>query len=257
MKHRERERRAERLISRIDPVVAEQLPLRHDAVALLTYLRDHKVTGTQGRGNLPLKAVREVNALFSQPCELDIRIGDYVRRLRSEENIWPIWWLDVLARVGGLLTGGSARRIRVTRVGERFLQASPTEQVWRLADTWWWRVNWLIAYPFEGMGEALPPRFSSTVLDALQTLPVGERIPFEEFADRLIAQTGLKWGARDPSVGRIALRGAVNRMVIGVLDSFGAVERIIGDRPVGKATLPGLVAFRITPFGAGLLASLR
>lgn len=49
----------------------DELPLRQDTISLLTYLRDHRTTGTQFTGNLPLKAIREAAASFvSLPAEV-------------------------------------------------------------------------------------------------------------------------------------------------------------------------------------------
>ncbi|NIO70893.1 MAG: hypothetical protein GTN71_18125, partial [Anaerolineae bacterium] len=116
---------------------AEALPLRRDMVTLLTYLRDNRVTGTQSTGNLPLKAVREVTAHFVHPPQLESTIGDRTRRVRSEDDVWPLYFLHTLAYVGGLLEGGPSRRWRLTPDGEKFLTASSPIQVWILFAFWW------------------------------------------------------------------------------------------------------------------------
>jgi hypothetical protein len=54
----------------------------------------------------------------------------------------------------------------------------------------------------------------------------------------------------------VSLHGAVRRMVIGILAGFGAVESEYQDKPLGRGTTRELVAFRVTPFGQGLLESL-
>lgn len=236
---------------------AEALPLRRDMVALLTYLHENRVKGTQSTGNLPLKAVREVTGRFVNPPELDRTIGDYTFRLRSEDGVWPLYFLHSLAYVGRLLVGGPAQPLVVTLDGARFLTASPLVQVWMLFVTWWEGVDWLIAYPFTGMGESLPPRFSETTLAHLLALPAETRIPFEPFADKLIRETGLKWTAPDMTYARESLHGAVERMVIGILANFEVVEPEYQDKPLGKGTIPELVAFKITSFGKGLLESLQ
>ncbi len=236
---------------------AEALPLRRDMVTLLTYVRDNRVTGTQSTGNLPLKAVREVTACFVHPPELDTTIGDRTFRLRSEDDVWPLYFLHTLAQVGGLLEGGRARRWRLTPDGARFLAASPPIQVWILFTFWWERVNWLIAYPFEGMGESLPPRFEEITLAHLLSLPAETRIPFEPFADRLIQETGLKWTAPNMTSARMLLHGSIQRMVIGILAAFEVVESEYQDKPLGRGTTRELVAFQITSLGKGLLESLE
>ena len=235
---------------------AEALPLRRDMVTLLTYLRDNRVTGTQSTGNLPLKAVREVTARFVHPPELDTTIGDHTYRLRSEDDVWPLSFLHTLAYMGGLLEGGPSRRWRLTPNGEKFLTVIPPVQVWLMLMTWWEQVNWLIAYPFVGMGESLPSDFEEITLAHLLSLPVNTPIPFEPYADKLIQETQLKWTAPDMEFARMALHGAIERMVISVLTDFGVVEPEYEDGPLGKGTPRELVAFRITSFGQGLLEAL-
>jgi len=235
---------------------AQELPLRRDMVTLLTYVRDNRVTGTQSTGNLTLKAVREVTARFVHPPQLDATIGDRTYRLRTEYEVWPLYFLHTLAQVGGLLVGGRARRLRLTPEGARFLLASPPMQVWVLLVYWWTYVNWLIAYPFEGMGEDLPPRFEEITLARLLSLPVGERVPFEPFADRLIQATGLTWTVAGSPFTRTLLHGAISSMIVDVLADFGALEREYQDRLLGRMMSRDLVAFRVTPFGRGLLESL-
>jgi hypothetical protein len=70
--------------------VVEELPLRQDVITMLTYLRDHKVIGTQSTGNLPLKAVNEICAQFINPPVLEIDIGEHIYRARSETDVWPL-----------------------------------------------------------------------------------------------------------------------------------------------------------------------
>jgi hypothetical protein len=239
-----------------DVAAAEHVLPRRDAITLLQYLRDHRVTGTQSTGNLPLQAIREINTQLVPPMELDMRIGDKVFPLRSEEEVWRIYFPHILADVAGLLDGGRARRIRLTPAGERFLASDAEYQVRVLFKIWWYRVNWMIAYPYVGLGTALPYRFSSRVLSHLKRLPVDERVPFEEFADQVIETTGLTWTSTDPTYHRIALHGAVERMVIGILADFGAVKEHYRSKRIGKGTFKGLAAFRITSFGRALLDSL-
>ena len=122
-----------------------------------------------------------------------------------------------------------------------------------LLTVWWYEVNWLVAYPFEGMGEELPPSFNMTTFGHLRSLPIGDSISFEEFADGLIEETGLTWTAPDLSNATTLLRGSIKQMVIRILADFGAVEREYQEEPLGKGTISRLVAFEISPFGKALL----
>ena len=232
---------------------AEALPLRRDMVTLLTFIRDNKVVGTQSTGNMPLKAVRDVTASFVTPPKLETTIGSHTYRLRSEADLWPLYFLHIVAEVGGLLAIAPAQRWRLTSEGEDFLGAAPLLQVAFLLTVWWYDVNWLVAYPFEGMGDALPSLFEQDTLTCLSSLPVESRISFEEFADGLIEKTGMTWTAQDSSAATMLLRTSIARMVINILASFGAVERENQEEPLGKGTISTLAAFEITPFGTALL----
>ncbi len=108
---------------------AEALPLRRDMVTVLTYVRDHRVIGTQSTGNFPLKAVREMTARFVHPPPLETTTGDRTYRIRSAADVWPLYFLHILAQVGELLEGGPARRWRLTSFGEMFLTTPPLVQV--------------------------------------------------------------------------------------------------------------------------------
>ncbi|MDH7485097.1 MAG: hypothetical protein QHJ81_02340 [Anaerolineae bacterium] len=251
------ELRQEILVVKIPDDQAESLAVRKDMVTLLSYIRDHRVVATQARRSLPLKAVREINALFVNPQELDYQYSDgTVRTLRSEDEAERVSWLDIVARVGELLTVGRGRRIQLTEKGEAFLAADPRTQVWIMFDTWWYRVNWAIRYPFTGLDDYLPYHSEIVVYNRLMELPVGERIPFEPFADRLIAELGLTWKAEDTTFAQTALRGAIRAMVIDILELFEAAvlhyeTRIRWGRPWRE-----LAAFEITDFGHKLLESL-
>ena len=182
---------------------AEVLPLRRDMVTLLTFVRDNKVVGTRSTGNMPLKAVREVTARFVNPPELDTTTGDHTYKLRSEAHLWPLYFLHILAEVGGLLAIAPARRWQLTREGEEFLCIDPLLQVSFLLTVWWYEVNWLVAHPFEGMGDALPPLFEQVTLTRLRSLPTETSISFEEFADGLVEKTGLTWTAPDSRAAQL------------------------------------------------------
>ena len=107
------------------------------------------------------------------------------------------------------------------------------------------------------MGESLPPRFNKITLAHLLALPANTRIPFEPFADRLIQESKLKWTAPNVTYARVALHGAIRRMVIGILADFQVVDTDHQDKPLGSSTISELVAFQITSFGKGLLESLE
>jgi len=234
---------------------ALELPLRRDMVTLLTYVRDHKVTGTKSTGNMPLKAIREVTAQFVEPPVLDHTIGDHVYKLRTEDDVWALQFLHILASVGGLLIAEPGRRWQLTPSAPKFLEADPLFQLSLLLSVWWFEVNWLVAFPFGGIGEYLPDPFEQITLARLRALRVGTEIAFEAFADTLIERTGLTWTAPNMSYARDSLHFAVRRTVIDVLDDFGSVACTYHDHPL-VPEFKELDAFKLTPLGAALLDSL-
>lgn len=232
------------------------LPLRRDVVSLLTYLRDHNVRGTQSTGNLPLKAVRDIAALFVDPPVLDTKLGDRVYKLRTEFDVWPMYFVHALAEVGGLITRGKGKKLRLTRKGEQYLDQEPPIQVWFLLETWWFYTNWLIAYSARGMGEHLSYDFTYLVLDAFLSLPVGRALYFEKFADALIKSGRLRWHSENQTYAQDSLRNSIERMILNILEKFNAVEleyRIVDH---GRYTTKDLRSFTITELGAGLLKAL-
>lgn len=233
-----------------------ELPLRRDAVSLITYLRDHEIKGTQSTGNLTLKAVRDVAALFVNPPVLDKKIGDTVYKLRTEFDVWPLYFIHALVEVGGLIKGGKGKKIRLTRKGKSFLAEEPAVQVWFLLETWWFYTNWLIAYSFALMEDVLTYDFIYLNLHALLSQPVGQPIPFEEFADRVLKRSGIIWRYEHLPHAHKSLRTGIEQMVIVILEKFQVVETEWEKVPLGKTHYRDLKAFTITPLGRGLLEAL-
>lgn len=235
---------------------AKMLPLRRDMETLLTFVRDNKVVGTQGTGNMPLKAVRSVTSCFVNPPELETSIGTRVYKIRSERDLWQLYFLHVLAEVGGLLTIAPGRRWRIAPVGKKLLDADPLLQLSFLLTIWWYKVNWLIAYPYGGMGDDLPQFFNLNTLDNLYALPTETRISFKQFANDLIEKSGLTWTSQERTFASSCLRGSIAKMIIHILTGFGALECEYRKEPLGKGTTNELVAFKVKEFGKILLQVL-
>ena len=142
----------------------ESLAVRRDMVALLAYFKEKRPIGTQSTGNLPLKAVREICARFVNPPVLDEKIGDKVYKLRSEDDVWQLFFLHTLANTGGLVAGGQARIWKLTSSGEAFLGALPPLQLGFMLDVWWHYEDWRIAFPVSGLSQGLPVNFRPIIL---------------------------------------------------------------------------------------------
>ncbi len=237
--------------------VAEDLPLRRDVITMLIYLRDHKVTGTQSTGNLPLKAVGEICARFVNPPKLEDAIGEHVYPVRSESEVWPLLFRHVLASVGGLITGGLGRRWKLTSLGERFLAAPAPLQLWLLLATWWTQTNWVIAAPYGFEDGYMPSGFSRLALKHLLELPPGEPASYEQFADRLIEDSRMVWQTENQDNARRILRSIIERTVINPLADFGILKTEYETHKTLGAEFRELSTFQITPFGRGLLEAIN
>jgi hypothetical protein len=240
-----------------DRATAEELPLRRDVITLLTYLRDNRVTGTQATGNLPLKAVREITRQFVEPPILEHRIGDQVFAVRSEMEVWPLQFVHVLAAIGGLVMGGLGQRWRLTELGERFLAAPALSQVAYLSVTWWQRINWAIASPYEIMDLYLLDGFPAHTRQALLAAGVETPVPFGPFADRLAERTGLTWSGPDEAIGRMVVRGIIERMAVLPLADLGILQTAFGPDEILGERYPAPVSFQVTAFGRRLLPAMK
>ncbi|MEE9307525.1 MAG: plasmid pRiA4b ORF-3 family protein [Spirochaetia bacterium] len=172
---------------------ARDLPLRRDMLALLGYLRDHKVTGTSSKGNLPLKVVAEVAAAFVDPPAMEMRLGSSVFPARSEKEVWPVHFAHILANGANLVSGGPGRHWRLTQRGEQYFSAPADAQVWVLLSAWWYEVDWTVALHYNIFGDTLPSQVPRSALTLLKELGVGKREQLEPFVDRLIEEVGWRW----------------------------------------------------------------
>jgi hypothetical protein len=244
-------------LSEEQQLVVEELPLRRDVVALLIYLRDNKVIGTQSTGNLPLKAVHEICARFIDPPQLEEAIGEHVYRVRSETEVWPLYYRHILAAVGGLVTGGLSRRWKLTPLGERFLAAPAPLQVWLLLATWWTQTNWAVATPYDFEDGCMPPEFSRLALKHLLAIPLGELTSFEQFADQMTEDSRMVLAIQDQESARRILHRIIESVVINPLVDFRILQTEYEPHKTLGADFPQLSTFRITPYGKDLLEAIQ
>ena len=236
--------------------VAESLAARRDMVTFLSYLKENRVVGTQSTGNLPLKAVREIFAKFINPPVLDEKIGDRIFKLRSEEDVWPLFFLHMLANTSGLVTGGQARLWKLTSSGDAFLNAAAPLQLGFMLDVWWHYEDWRIAFPVSGLSQGLPSNFKKIAFKHLLKLPTGESIPYKLFVDQLINETHFTWSSPDQDVSKMIRRSAIERMVILPLVEFGCMKTEYGMEDIGGMNFSKLSKISLTQLGKGLLETL-
>jgi len=230
--------------------------VRRDMVTLLNYLKEKRPVGTQSTGNLPLKAVREVCAQFVDPPILDEKIGGRVYKPRSEEDVFWLFFLHMLANTGGLVAGGQARIWKLTSSGEAFLKAAAPLQLGFMLDVWWHYEDWRIAFPVSGLSEGLPPDFRKITLSRLLELKVGKPISYEQFADELVVMTRLTWPSEDQTFVDDILRSVIARLVVYPLAGFGCLECEYKTKTKYGFKSKELADMRLTQLGKGLLEVL-
>jgi hypothetical protein len=236
---------------------ARELPLRRNMVAFLGYLRDNKVRGTSSRGNLPLKTVVEVAATFVDPPAMEVRFGNLAYPVRSEEEVWPVYFVHMLANGANLISGGPGRRWRLTQRGEQYFSAPADVQIRALLAGWWYQVDWTVALSFDIFEGGLSSWVPQSALSLLKKLDIGQRIEFEPFVDQLIEKVGWSWEGEESERTRRYIGWSMERMLIRPLESMGILtgERIKDkEQPFAPETL---TAFSLTAFGRMLLQSLR
>ena len=250
-------------VPRIAPASAEQestargLALRRDVQTMLEYLRDHRVTGTSSTGNLPLKAVSEIAAGFVEPPKLEQRIGSYVHRFRSEEEVRPVFFAHLLAQGAGLLNGRAGRLWRLTEEGETFLTESTFCQVLTLLAAWWHRVNWQALLHYRLLAEEQAADLPGVVRSLIEPLPVGQTVDFEEFIDRLIEKAGWEWEKPEPYDIRGTIAAAMKNMLVGPLAAFGILSTPSTKSIEGLEEWSKPVSFSLTEFGQTLFQALK
>jgi len=88
-------------------------------------------------------------------------------------------------------------------------------------------------------------------------LPPGEFTPFEPFADRLIAQSGLTSPSRDQANVHAIMRSVIKRVVVDIMELFGVLEceYVTQNSHVHQPTK--LANIHLTPIGKGVLDLLK
>jgi len=235
---------------------AEALALPTDMDIFLEYLQDNRVTGTASSGSLPLKAGEAICSSLKKPIPFGTFIGEHFYKVQSSSHVWPLFFLHILASSGGLVEGGAGRRWKVTRLGEKFLAVPAGVQIYLLLKIWMTQVNWGIAANYSPEGfptQQLRP----LALQHLLALPLENALPFELFADQLVAAAGMRWPTGDPVNQRENLQRIIKETVVEPLAEFGVLELTTRAHTLLGDDYPQVSAVRLTSFGREMLTQLN
>ncbi|MBS4062527.1 MAG: plasmid pRiA4b ORF-3 family protein [Bacteroidetes bacterium] len=208
----------------------ESLPLRRDVLTFLDYLSKNKTIGTQSTGNLPLKAVYAICEGFVNPPKMkEVISSRYTTKVRSEDEVWPLVFVHTLAFQAGLVDGGLTRRWKVTPEGLLFPQLPPPSQVVFLFSYWITACDWAFTYRMAELADGMLTAFKVSALTNLSALSEGQSMPFEPFAERVIAGSRLQWSHPDESYVQTLKHRLVEQVLVDPMTRFGVLE--CGYRP--------------------------
>jgi hypothetical protein len=237
--------------------IANSIELRQNMVTFLHFVRNNKVVGTQSTGNMPLKMISQLSKELVNPPKLENKVGDKIYRVRSETEVWPIYFPHILAEGGNLVRISKGKQWKLKSKGDKFLIMPELIQLWFLLMIWWHRINWLVAFQIMGIGENLPPHFERSTLEHFLIQINENSISFDDFADSLIDQTGLTWFSQDKSFHNILLRGSIEHVVIHIHEQFGIVDTEYEDEIIGNYKTKKLKSFKVTTLGKTLIEAIR
>lgn len=234
---------------------ADELALRKDMLAMMTYLKENKVKGTPSTGNFTLKAVEGIAARFVNPLQM---IDDNGFRVRSEAEIWPVYFLHALGHYGRLMIGGANQRWVLTSEGEQFLLLPPIPQVWTLFAIWWYAMDWEAGSPYSILPEAFPQDINQMVGELLLKQTSGAPSSFDAFVDALFLQIfGLPEAHPLPEYFRPNFSSSLEHIVIDPLERFGVIttQREIDTQYASE--IKHLKAITLTDFGRIMLGTAK
>ena len=237
--------------------ILESLPIRRDMLTLLDYLSKNRTVGTQSTGNLPLKAVHEICKNFIHPPILEETTNNHTYKVRSEDDVWPLLFVHILASQSGLVAGGPAKIWKVTSEGQLFSQFPPPVQVFSLLVHWCVQLDWRMAFPVSGLDKGFPVGFKEKTLACLRELPLGENVPHNAFADRLIAQSGLTWPSQNQTNAHSIMQSVIKRVVVDMMAIFGVLQCVYVTEISNGYKHEKLESIRLTPIGKELLDLLE
>jgi len=239
-----------------DKVTITQLPLRRDVVSLVTYIKEHKIKGTNSTGNFPRNAVQDIASLLAVPPVLKHEFRDLTIEFRYERDVRPVYTVHLLAYLAGLIEGSKGHSWSLTSEGKNFLISSSSEHFFILFITWWFKGDWSDFPVSFQIKDGFEIQFLDVVHSTLMELSPRESTDYSTFVLRMMELTGLKFSTHDFDSGLSRLKSDFEFAIVEPLESFAVLttERKKNHDMFDYAELSTI---SLTEIGCKILKSLK
>jgi hypothetical protein len=239
-----------------DREIINRLPLRRDVVSLVTYIKEHKVKGTNSTGNFPRNAVQDIATLLVVPPVMKYEFQDKTIEFKNEWDVRLIYSIHLLAYLAGLIEGSKGQSWSLTSKGEKFLISSSGEQFFILFTTWWFKGDWSDFPVSFQIKDGFEIQFLDVVHSTLLELSPRESTDYSTFVLRMMELTGLKFSTHDFDSGLSRLKSDFEFAIVEPLESFAVLttERKKNHDMFDYAELSTI---SLTEIGCKILRSLK
>jgi hypothetical protein len=243
-------------ISPEDREIINLLPLRRDVVSLVTYIKEHRIKGTQSTGNFPRKAVQDIAKLIVNPPVMRYEFQDRTIEFKNEWDVRSIYTIHLLAYLADLIDGSRGKFWRITPKGEKFLMSSSVEQFYILFTTWWFKADWSNFPVSLQIKDGIEVQFLDIALTALLELPSKKTMEYSTFVMRIIELSGTMFLAQESDSDFSRIKTDFEIAIIEPLESFSVLstERKIINQ---SFNFPELTSVRLTEIGQKILSTLK
>ena len=242
------------LINSDDLQMLSALPICKDINSLLNYLQKNKISGTSSTGNFPQKAVKEVAALMTNPPQMEHDLGKVIYTIKNEYEVWPVFFVHLLAYDAYLVEVGKSKRWKLTELGELFQQSTVPIQYYLLFYNWWFAGDWQVVHGGCWLIESIPSFFQRLIHYLLMSTEPGKSIHFDDFCQIIKRDLGYDWSSSSDDRYFWRFSFDIERMVIRPLESFGVIETNRKSIKEPIIHLP-FTTFKLTPLGRKVLTS--
>lgn len=237
-----------------DLKIISNLSICKDVNSLLNYIQKNKITGTTSTGNFPQKAVKEIAALLAEPPQLVHEFRDKSFTLKNEYEVWPVFFVHLIAFNAFLIEGGKSKRWMLTELGEIFQKSAIAIQYYLLFANWWFAGDWKVVHGDCWIIQSIPSFFNRLIHYLLMSVEPEKSVHFDDFCHIIKRDLGYDWDSDfdDRNMWRFSFD--IERMIIRPLELFGVIKTDRKISTLSEIHLP-FSTFQLTSLGRKILAS--